>query len=62
MSSTSGIYLAGYIIVVLGLGYAAHLAHVPTPWIGAGVLVLLGIGVLKTVTHTTRKAPPPPPR
>ncbi len=60
MSSTSAVYLVGFIIVVAGLGYAAHLAHVPNVWIGAGVLVLLGIGILKMVTHTTTKAPPPP--
>jgi hypothetical protein len=60
MPSTSAAYLVGYLIVIAGLAYAAHLAHVPTAWIGAGVLVLLGIGVLKMVTKTTTKAPPPP--
>jgi len=58
MPSTSGVYLVGFIIVVAGLAYAAHLAHVPTAWIGAGVLVLLGLGVLKMVTKTTTKTPP----
>jgi hypothetical protein len=58
MPQTSALYLIGFVIVVAGLAYAAHLAHVPNAWIVAGVIVLLGIGVLKTVTHTTRKAPP----
>jgi len=58
MSSSFGVYLVGFLIVVIGLAYAAHLAHVPTVWIGAGVLVLLGIGVLRAVTRTTSKAPP----
>lgn len=58
MSSSFGVYLVGFLIVVIGLAYAAHLAHVPYVWIGAGVLVLLGIGVLRAVTRTTSKAPP----
>jgi len=59
MSSSFGVYLIGFIIAVIGLAYAAHLAHVPTVWIGAGVIVLVGLGVLKAVTRTTSKAPPP---
>jgi hypothetical protein len=59
MPQTSALYLIGYVIVVAGLAYAAHLAHAPSAWIVAGVIVLLGIGILKTVTNTTRRVPPP---
>ena len=59
MSSSFGVYLLGFIVVTLGLAYAAHLAGIPTPWIVAGIIVLAGLGILKAVTKTTRMAPPP---
>ena len=52
-----GIYIAGFIVVVIGLAYGAHLAHVPQQWIGVGVIVLVGLGILKAVTHTRQKDP-----
>lgn len=58
MSQSFGVYLIGFFIIVAGLAYGAHLAHVPAPWIAVGVIVLVGLGVLKAVTHTTSKAPP----
>lgn len=58
MSSSFGVYLLGFIVVTVGLAYAAHLAGVPTPWIIAGVIVLAGLGILKGVTKTTRRVPP----
>jgi hypothetical protein len=58
MSSQFGAYLIGFIILVVGLAFAAHLAGVPSAWIGAGVIVLIGLGVLRGVTKTQRKAPP----
>jgi hypothetical protein len=50
-----GIYLLGYLIVIIGLGYGAYLAHMPAHWIGVGVLVLLGMGILTAVTRTRQK-------
>ena len=58
MSSSFGVYLIGFVIVIVGLAYGAHLAHVPSVWIAVGVIVLVGLGVLKAVTKTTSKAPP----
>jgi peptidoglycan/LPS O-acetylase OafA/YrhL len=58
MSSSFGVYLVGFVVIVTGLAYGAHLAHVPTPWIAVGVIVLVGLGILKAVTHTTTKTPP----
>ena len=50
-----GIYAAGYAIVICGLIYAATLMHVPTHWIGAGAIVLLGLGILSGVKATRQK-------
>jgi hypothetical protein len=50
-----GIYLLGYIIMIVGLGLGAHLMHVPPRWIAVGVLVLVGLGILHGVTATRQK-------
>lgn len=50
-----GIYAAGYAIVICGLVYAASLLHVPTHWIVAGAIVLLGVGILSGVKATRQK-------
>ena len=49
-----GIYLAGFIILIVGLAIGAHLAHVPPKWIAVGVICLAGIGILKGVVSTRR--------
>jgi hypothetical protein len=58
MSSSFAVYLVGFIVVTVGLAYGAHLAHVPDVWIGVGVIVLVGLGILKAVTNTQRKTTP----
>jgi hypothetical protein len=50
-----GLYLAGYIILIIGLAMGANLAHVPPRWIGVGVVVLVGLGVVTAVTHTRQR-------
>ena len=50
-----GIYIAGFVIVIAGLIYAAALMHVPAHWIVVGALVLIGIGVLTGVKATRQK-------
>jgi hypothetical protein len=52
-----GLYSAGYLIVIGGLVYAAHLAHMPTSWIAVCAIILLGIGILSTVKATRQKDP-----
>jgi hypothetical protein len=52
-----GLYSAGFVIVIAGLIYGAHLAHVPTHWIVVGAIVLLGIGILSGVKATRQKDP-----
>lgn len=51
------IYLIGYAIFIIGLAVGAHLMHVPPRWIGVGVLVLAGLGVLKAVSSTRQRDP-----
>jgi xanthine/uracil permease len=50
-----GIYAAGFAILIGGLAYAAHLMQVPPHWILAGVVVLLGVGVLSGVKATRQR-------
>ena len=52
-----GLYSIGFAIVIGGLIYAAYLMHVPTHWIVAGTIVLLGMGIVKAVTATRQKDP-----
>jgi hypothetical protein len=50
-----GLYIAGFIVLIIGLAIGAHLAHVPPQWIGVGAVVLVGLGILKAVTHTRQR-------
>jgi hypothetical protein len=52
-----GIYLLGFIVMIIGLAIGAHLAHVPNQWIGVGVLVLAGVGILMGVVRTRQRDP-----
>lgn len=54
-------YLVGFIILIVGLAFAAYLLGVPTTWIAVGVIVLAGIGVLMATGRTKPRDPPPPP-
>lgn len=58
MPSSFGIYLVGFIILILGLALGAHLAGVATMWIAVGVICLLGIGILSAVKRTASRARP----
>ena len=52
-----GIYLVGYVILIIGLALGAHMLNVPPQWIGVGVVVLIGLGILTGVTSTRRRDP-----
>jgi hypothetical protein len=58
MSSSFGVYLAGFIILIIGLAFGAYLLNAPPTWIGVGVICLVGIGILSAVKKTQAKAPP----
>jgi len=53
-----GIYLVGYLILIVGLAIAAHMLNVPGKWIGVGVVCMVGIAIIHGVTATRRKDPP----
>jgi TctA family transporter len=40
------VYGLGYLLVIAGVAYIAHLLRIPQTWIFAIVIVLLGAGVL----------------
>jgi len=50
-----GLYIVGFVVLIIGLAIGAHLAHVPDRWIGVGVVVMTGLGILKAVTNTRQR-------
>jgi hypothetical protein len=50
-----GIYIAGYLILIIGLAIGANMLHLPPKWIGVGVLCLVGVAILHGVTVTRQK-------
>lgn len=51
------LYAVGYLILIAGVAYLAHLMHIPQTYIVAVVVILLGIGVVTGVTNTRHKDP-----
>lgn len=52
-----GLYIVGFVVLIIGLAIGANLMHVPAHWIGVGVVVLIGIGILTGVTATRQRDP-----
>jgi len=52
-----GIYLAGFLIMIVGLGMGAHYLHIAPHWIAVGIVVLTGLGVLTGVSKTRQRDP-----
>jgi hypothetical protein len=52
-----GLYILGYIVLIIGLAIGAHMMHMPDKWIGVGVIVMIGIGIITGVTSTRRPDP-----
>ena len=52
-----GIYTVGYLILIIGIVYLAHLMHVPQAYIVALAIILLGVGVVTGVQSTRGKDP-----
>jgi hypothetical protein len=50
-----GIYLVGFLILIAGLGWGAFIMHVPGQWIGVGLVVLAGFGIVMGVKATRQK-------
>lgn len=58
--SSFATYLIGFVILIIGLAFGAYLLNIPTMWIGVGVIVLIGIGVLMATSRMKPRDPPPP--
>ncbi len=56
--SAFGTYLLGFIILIVGLAMAAYWLNVPPLWIGIGVVVMLGLGLILATQRTKTKDPP----
>ena len=52
-----GLYVVGFIVLIVGLALGAFLLHVPPQWIGVGVIVMIGLAILTGVTTTRQKDP-----
>jgi len=52
-----GIYAIGYLILIAGVAYLAHLMHIPQHYIVAIAVIMLGIGIVTGVQSTRRKDP-----
>jgi protein-S-isoprenylcysteine O-methyltransferase Ste14 len=52
-----GLYIVGYVILIVGLAVGANLLNVPPQWIGVGALCLIGIAIVHGVTVTRQKDP-----
>jgi len=53
------VYLIGTLLVVAGLAYAATRVGISSPWIIAGALVVIGIGLMGGIVKTRQKDPAP---
>jgi hypothetical protein len=49
--------LIGFIVLIVGLAFAAYLLNVPTTWITVGVIVLVGIGIISATSRTKMRDP-----
>jgi uncharacterized membrane protein len=47
-----GLYSGGFAILIAGLAYGAHLAHMPMHWIVVCAVIMIGIGILSAVKAT----------
>lgn len=50
-----GIYFIGYLILIGGIAYLAHLMHIPQKYIVAIVIILFGAGIVTAVQNTRHK-------
>ena len=52
-----GLYIAGYLIFITGIGIGAYLLHVPPMWITVIVLCLVGLALAHGVKATRHRDP-----
>jgi NhaP-type Na+/H+ or K+/H+ antiporter len=51
------LYVVGYLILIAGIAYLAHLMHIPQSYIVAIAVILAGVGVVTGVQSTRQKDP-----
>jgi hypothetical protein len=51
------LYLIGYVVLIIGLAVGANMMHIAPRWIGVGVLIMTGIGIVSAVAHTRQRDP-----
>jgi hypothetical protein len=51
------LYMLGFLIFIVGVGWGAMVAGVPQLYIIIGAVILLGIGILSAVKRTRPKDP-----
>jgi hypothetical protein len=50
-----GIYMLGFVILIIGLALGANMMHIAPQWIGIGVVVMIGLGILMGVKNTRQR-------
>jgi hypothetical protein len=50
-----GLYLAGFVIVTIGIAWALSLAHVSPVWIAVVCVIMVGMGMVRGVGKTRTK-------
>jgi amino acid transporter len=51
------IYAAGYLVLIVGVAYLAHLMRLPQSYIVAVTIILFGVGIVTGVQKTRGKDP-----
>ena len=51
------LFAFGYLMLIVGLAYLAHLMHIPEHYIIAMAIILFGIGIVTGVQSTRHKDP-----
>lgn len=46
-------YMIGIAVIAGALGYGAHLLGVPATWLGIGVAVVIGLGIIGAVRKSS---------
>ncbi|MHB8906483.1 MAG: hypothetical protein ACYC4T_10970 [Melioribacteraceae bacterium] len=53
--SNFAIYLIGILFVAGGIAWAAYKLNAPPIWIGIGVIIVIGLGIMAAVSKTRQK-------
>ncbi len=56
-SMSFGIFAVGFLVLIIGLAYLAHLLHIPEHYIIAMSIILFGVGIVTGVQATRHKDP-----